>query len=55
MAANKGTKRKRVVLDIPTVSLACEFGVGKSTITDIKSAKCKVKRIYFQQKEHQNG
>ena len=61
MAANKGTKRKRVVLDIPTklrildrlengekaVSLACEFGVGKSTITDIKSAKSKLREFTF--------
>ena len=55
--SGKGVKRKRVVLDIPTklsildrldngekcVVLAKEFGVEKSTITDIKAAKDKLR------------
>ena len=56
---SKGVKRKRVVLDIPTklrildrlenghkcVDLAKEFGVGKSTISDIKTAKDKIREF----------
>ena len=56
---SKGVKRKQVVLDIPTklrildrlenghtcVDLAKEFGVGKSTISDIKSAKDKIREF----------
>ena len=53
--ATKGIKRKLIVLDIPTklrildrlengekaVDIASEFGVGKSTVSDIKAAKNK--------------
>ena len=55
--SSKGVKRKRVVLDIPTkfrildrldngekcVEIAKEYGVGKSTIPDIKAAKAKLR------------
>ena len=58
--ASKGQKRKRVVLDIPAklrildrlengekdVDIANKFGVGKSTVSDIKSAKNKTQGIY---------
>ena len=57
--SSKGVKRKLVVLDIPTklrildrleswhkcVDLAKEFSVGKSTISDIKSAKDKIREF----------
>ena len=57
--SSKGVKRKQVVLDIPTklrildrlenghkcVGFAKEFGVGKSTISDIKSAKDKIREF----------
>ena len=58
MAAT-GTKRKCIVLDIPTklgildllenggkaVDIATEFGVGKSTVSDIKVAKNKLREF----------
>ena len=57
--ATKGIKRKRIVLDIPTklrildrlengekaVDIASEFGVGKSTVSDIKAAKNKLREF----------
>ena len=60
--ASKGQKRKPVVLDIPTklrildrlengekaVDIANEFGVGKSTVSDIKSAKNKFREFMIQ-------
>ena len=59
ITATKGIKRKRIVLDIPTklrildrlengekaVDIASEFGVGNSTVSDIKAAKNKLREF----------